>query len=99
MAAPLEFDQLQTFCTIADCSSLTKAAPRVNKTQSAVSMQIKRLEERLGDELFVRHGSSVVLTELGEALNAKARRTIPSTSSVPTVSNRQFTKNERVSDS
>ena len=48
MTAPLDLDQLQSFCAIADCGSFTEAARRVNKTQSAVSMQIKRLEERLG---------------------------------------------------
>ncbi len=74
VSAPLDLDQLQSFCAIADCGSFTEAARRVNKTQSAVSMQIKRLEERLGDELFLRDGRTVVLTEQGEALYAKARR-------------------------
>src|SRR6185437_2733619 len=74
MTAPLDLDQLQSFCAIADCGSFTEAARRVNKTQSAVSMQIKRLEERLGDDLFVRDGRTVVLTEPGEALYGKARR-------------------------
>ncbi|HEY4201053.1 MAG TPA: LysR family transcriptional regulator [Devosiaceae bacterium] len=74
MAAPLDLDQLQSFCAIADCGSFTEAARRVNKTQSAVSMQIKRLEERLGQELFLRDGRSVVLTEQGETLYSRARR-------------------------
>jgi len=74
MTAPLDLDQLQSFCAIADCGSFTEAARRVNKTQSAVSMQIKRLEERLGEVLFLRDGRTVILTEEGEALYAKARR-------------------------
>jgi DNA-binding transcriptional LysR family regulator len=74
MAAPLDLDQLQSFCAIADCGSFTEAARRVNKTQSAVSMQIKRLEERLNQELFLRDGRSVVLTSEGEALYSRARR-------------------------
>ena len=74
MSAPLDLDQLQSFCAIADCGSFTEAARRVHKTQSAVSMQIKRLEDRLGDALFVRDGRTVTLTEQGEALYAKARR-------------------------
>src|SRR3569623_600676 len=74
MSAPLDLDQLQSFCAIADCSSFTQAAGRVHKTQSAVSMQIKRLEERLGEELFLRDGRSIVLSEKGEALYSKARR-------------------------
>jgi len=74
MPSPLDLDQLQSFCAIADCGSFTEAARRVSKTQSAVSMQIKRLEERLGEELFLRDGRTVVLTPEGEALYAKARR-------------------------
>jgi DNA-binding transcriptional LysR family regulator len=74
MAAPLDLDQLQSFCAIADCGSFTEAARRVNKTQSAVSMQIKRLEERLGQSLLARDGRSVTLTAHGEALYARARK-------------------------
>jgi DNA-binding transcriptional LysR family regulator len=74
MTAPLDLDQLQSFCAIADCGSFTEAARRVNKTQSAVSMQIKRLEERLGHALLTRDGRSVSLTQQGEALYARARR-------------------------
>lgn len=74
MTAPLDLDQLQSFCAIADCGSFTEAARRVNKTQSAVSMQIKRLEERLGHSLFTRDGRSVTLTNHGEVLYDRARK-------------------------
>ncbi len=74
MSAPLDLDQLQSFCAIADCGSFTEAARRVNKTQSAVSMQIKRLEERLGHPLLTRDGRSVSLTQHGEVLYARARK-------------------------
>ena len=74
MTTPLDLDQLQSFCAIADCGSFTEAARRVNKTQSAVSMQIKRLEERLGQPLLTRDGRSVSLTQHGEALYARARK-------------------------
>lgn len=74
MTAPLDLDQLQSFCAIADCGSFTEAARRVNKTQSAVSMQIKRLEERLGQSLLTRDGRGVALTLHGEALYARARK-------------------------
>ena len=74
MTSPLDLDQLQSFCAIADCGSFTEAARRVNKTQSAVSMQIKRLEERLGQALLSRDGRTVALTEYGDALYARARR-------------------------
>jgi len=74
VASPLDLDQLQSFCAIADCSSFTEAARRVHKTQSAVSMQIKRLEERLDQTLFLREGRSVSLTGEGSALYVRARR-------------------------
>jgi DNA-binding transcriptional LysR family regulator len=74
MTQPLDLDQLQSFCAIADCGSFTEAARRVHKTQSAVSMQIKRLEERLGKSFFVRDGRSVMLTKAGDDLYGQARR-------------------------
>ncbi len=74
MTTPLDLDQLQSFCAIADCGSFTEAARRVNKTQSAVSMQIKRLEERLGHALLSRDGRTVALTQHGEALYSRARK-------------------------
>lgn len=74
MTSPLDLDQLQSFCAIADCGSFTEAARRVHKTQSAVSMQIKRLEERLGHDLLVRDGRGVSLTHYGDELYARARK-------------------------
>jgi len=74
VSVPLDLDQLQSFCAIADCGSFTEAARRVNKTQSAVSMQIKRLEERLGHPLLTREGRGVTLTSHGEALYERARK-------------------------
>lgn len=74
MSVPLDLDQLQSFCAIADCGSFTEAARRVNKTQSAVSMQIKRLEERLGQALLTRDGRGVALTQHGERLYTRARK-------------------------
>ena len=47
MTALIDVDQLRTFIAIVETGSFTKAAEVVNKTQSAVSMQMKRLEERL----------------------------------------------------
>ncbi len=71
---PLDLDQLRTFCAIADCGSFTEASRRVNKTQPAVSVQIKRLEERLGVKLLVRDGRGASLTSAGDLLHARARR-------------------------
>ena len=74
MAAPLDLDQLQTFVTIVDTGSFTKAAGEVLRTQSAVSMQMRRLEERIGKPLFEKDGRANRLTEDGEKLLAYARR-------------------------
>lgn len=76
MSAPLDLDQLQTFVTISDMGSFTKAADEVHRTQSAVSMQMRRLEERIGKPLFEKDGRSNRLTGDGEKLLAYARRLI-----------------------
>src|ERR1700677_3606920 len=70
----LDTDQLRSFLAIVDTGSFTRAAERVNKTQSAVSMHIRRLEEQLGRALFVKHGRGTKLTNEGERLIAYARR-------------------------
>ncbi len=72
MNFPIEF--LQTFVAIADTGSFTRAASEVHRTQSAVSMQVKRLEEIVGRPLFVREGRSMALTPEGEVLLGYARR-------------------------
>lgn len=71
---PLDPDLLQAFVAVADLQSFTRAAARLNRTQSAVSMQVKRLEERLGSELFRRTTVHVELSASGEALLGYARR-------------------------
>ena len=70
----LDTDQLRSFAAIVDTGSFTRAAERVNKTQSAVSMQIRRLEEQLGRPLFVKAGRGVKLTDDGEKLVDYARQ-------------------------
>lgn len=74
MANPLDLDQLQTFVAITDTGSFTKAADEVFRTQSAVSMQMRRLEERIGKPLFEKDGRSNRLTSEGERLLNYARR-------------------------
>lgn len=76
MKAPLDLDQLQTFIMIADTGSFTKAADEVHRTQSAVSMQMRRLEERIGKPLFEKDGRLNKLSEEGEKLLGYARRLI-----------------------
>jgi DNA-binding transcriptional LysR family regulator len=74
MLHSLEPELLRSFVAIADSGGFTAAARRVNRTQSAVSMQIKHLEELLGRELFSRGGRAVTLTPDGEMLLGHARR-------------------------
>jgi DNA-binding transcriptional LysR family regulator len=76
MTALLDIDQLRTFIAIAETGSFTKAAEVVNKTQSAVSMQMKRLEERIERPIFVRDGRASKLTEDGARLLDYARRLV-----------------------
>lgn len=75
MSAPvLDPDLLQAFVAVAEHRSFTRAASALNRTQSAISMQVKRLEERLQAELFHRSTSSVDLSAAGEGLLGYARR-------------------------
>ncbi|MCE1234812.1 MAG: LysR substrate-binding domain-containing protein [Hyphomicrobiales bacterium] len=74
MPATLDLDQLKTFVAIAETGSFTRAADRVAKTQSAVSMQMRRLEERVGKPIFARDGRGSRLSEDGDRLLAYARR-------------------------
>ncbi len=70
----LELDVLKTFVAIAETGNFTTAAEAVHRTPSAVSMQIKKLEEVLGCMLFRRDARSVTLTHHGEVLLSYARR-------------------------
>lgn len=76
MIVSLELDSelLRTFIAIVDSGSFTNAANVVNRTQSAVSMQMKRLEVVTGSTIFKRDGRSVRLTSHGEILQRYARR-------------------------
>lgn len=76
MTATLDLDQLRTFVAIAEAGSFTRAAEVVHKTQSAVSMQMRRLEERIGKTIFARDGRMSKLTEDGERLLGYARRMV-----------------------
>ncbi|MCO6390773.1 LysR family transcriptional regulator [Aliihoeflea aestuarii] len=72
----LDLDVLRTFVAIAETGSFTAAANAVFRTPSAVSMQIKKLEETLGRSVFMRDARSVTLTSDGEVLIGYARRLI-----------------------
>ncbi|MBN9233751.1 MULTISPECIES: LysR substrate-binding domain-containing protein [Phyllobacteriaceae] len=70
----LDLDVLRTFVAIAETGSFTTAATAVFRTPSAVSMQIKKLEDVLGRSVFARDARSVALTTDGEMLLGYARR-------------------------
>jgi DNA-binding transcriptional LysR family regulator len=74
MTPTLDPELLQAFVAVAEQRSFTRAAVALNRTQSAVSMQVKRLEERLHAELFHRTKSNVDLSAAGEGLLGYARR-------------------------
>lgn len=76
MTSLIDVDQLRSFIAIVETGSFTRAAEMVNKTQSAVSMQIKRLEARLKRPIFARDGRATKLTEDGERLLDYARRIV-----------------------
>jgi DNA-binding transcriptional LysR family regulator len=72
--ANLDIDLLRSFAAIADTGSFTAAAELVARTQSAVSVQVKRLEEIVGRRVFERTSRSLALTPAGETLLGYARR-------------------------
>lgn len=74
MARNLDLTALRALVTIAEVGGVTRAAGLLNLTQSAVSMQIKRLEEGLGVELFSRAQRRLSLTPEGEKLVQYSRR-------------------------
>jgi molybdate transport repressor ModE-like protein len=69
----MDIDLYRTFLAINDTGSFTAAARHVGRTQSAVSQQVKRLEETLGQPLFDRSAGAVDLTEYGKSLLHFAR--------------------------
>jgi DNA-binding transcriptional LysR family regulator len=76
MPRNLDLTALRSFVTVADAGGVTRAAAQLNLTQSAVSMQLKRLEEGTGRPLIDRTGRGVALTPEGEQLAGYARKMI-----------------------
>ncbi|WP_203299992.1 LysR substrate-binding domain-containing protein [Marinobacter sediminum] len=70
----LDNDVLRTFVAISECGTFTEAAKMVHRTPSALSMQIKQLEQNLGKSLFIREPRQVTLTAEGEVLLDYSRR-------------------------
>jgi len=70
----LEPELLRAFVAVVDGGGFTRAAQRLHRSQSTVSQQVKRLEERLETPLLKRDTRSIALTERGELLLGYARR-------------------------
>ncbi len=70
----LDMATLRSFVAVAEQGGVTRAAAMVHLTQSAVSMQIKRLEDQLNLKVFERHNRTLSLTSAGEQLLSYARR-------------------------
>jgi DNA-binding transcriptional LysR family regulator len=74
MAASLDTDLLTAFIAVAETESFTKAAQQLHRTQSTISLQIKRLEDIVGAPLFVRTTRSLAPTQSGEMFLVYAKR-------------------------
>ena len=71
---PLDLTLLRSFVALIDCGSIQLAAARVGRSQSAISMQIKRLEEDIGRPLFQREGRNLRPNAAAQDLLLYARR-------------------------
>lgn len=76
MNLTFDIDALRAIVAGADLGSFARAAVQLGRSQSAVSMQLKKLEQQTEAQLFVRKGRGLIPTEAGEVLIAYARRMI-----------------------
>lgn len=70
----MDIDALRSFIAYVDTGSFTRAAKQTFRSQSAISMQMKKLEDDTGQPLFTKDGRNVALTERGQELVSYARR-------------------------
>jgi DNA-binding transcriptional LysR family regulator len=70
----LDMDVLRTFVTGFELGSFTRAADRLGRSQSAVSTQLRKLEDQIGQPLFKKAGRQLALTTAGESLLSYAKR-------------------------
>ena len=76
----MELRQLKYFLGVADAGCFSKASRKMFVSQSAISQQIKALEDELGTQLFIRQYNSVSLTESGETLYPLAKQVLKNAS-------------------
>jgi len=70
----LDMDVLRTFVEATDLGGFARAANRLGRSQSAISLQMKKLEEQVGQRLFEKQGRGTALTEMGDIVLGYARR-------------------------
>ena len=73
---PVDSAALRTFLAVAEAGNVTHAAARLGRTQSAISVQIRKLEAALAVRLFERRARGMVVTAEGERLLPAARRAV-----------------------
>jgi DNA-binding transcriptional LysR family regulator len=73
-AQNIPIELLRAFVVIQECGSFTKAAEALHLTQPAISAQVKRLQQLVGGEVFIRSGFGTSLSEKGEIVSRYARR-------------------------
>lgn len=72
----IDIDVLRALVTAMDLGGFSRAAERLGRTQSAISLQMKKLEEQVGQPLFRKAGRTVALTDAGDMLLGYARRIV-----------------------
>lgn len=72
----MDFDQVRTFLEVAKLGSFSRAGHKVFRSQSAVSAQVRQLEEEYGEKLLDRSGKAVRLTPAGEVFREYAQRLV-----------------------
>jgi LysR family cys regulon transcriptional activator len=94
----MEIRQLQSLMKLIDCNfSVSKAADEMFLVQSAVSQHLKKLEEELGSDLFVRKGKRLIgLTSIGEQVAKHAQATLASVNSIRAIGHDHINQNEGV---
>ena len=69
-----DIDLLRSFALGLELGSFTRAAARIGRSPSAISLQLRKLEEQAGQMLVVKRGRGLVATEAGESMLSYARR-------------------------
>lgn len=72
----MDIESLRSFLAFVETGSFTRAAKQISRTQSAFSAQMRKLEEEIGSELFVKEGRHLVLSEAGLNLVSHATQLI-----------------------